>query len=151
MQEIFRCAHDSKRQYLIDPFLISNVCCKHDHFWRSFLSSPLFLSHLTTAVVCFCQWQQVYDRISNLRLYYVESGTQHHNKVIFWALCVAESVLVWMCHLAFSLCLAATKMYWDGFLYLFLRTSKPKIKLLKGVQYGTFKEREIWFQKRERV
>ncbi len=25
----------------------------------------------------------VYDRISNLRLYYVDSGTQHHNKMIF--------------------------------------------------------------------
>ncbi len=121
MQEIFRCAHNSKRQYLIDHFLIRNVCCKHDHIWRSFLSSPLFLSHLTTAVVCYWQWKQVYDQISNLRLYYVESGTQPHNKVIFWAPCVAESVLVWMGRLAFSLWLVATKIYWDGYWYLYCR------------------------------
>ncbi len=29
------------------------------------------------------QWQQVCDKTSNLRLYYVNSGTQHHNKRIF--------------------------------------------------------------------
>ncbi len=80
MQEIFRCAHN-KRQYFIEPFLMRSVRCKRKHFWRWFRSSPLVLSHLTTAVVW--QWQQVCDQISNLRLYYIDSGTQHHNKMIF--------------------------------------------------------------------
>ncbi len=83
MQEIFKRAHNNKRQYFIEPFLIRSVRCKHEHFWRSFLSSPLILSRLTTAVVGFFvwQWQQVCDQISNLRLYYIDSGTQHHNKM----------------------------------------------------------------------
>ncbi len=29
------------------------------------------------------QWQQVCDQISNLRLYYIDSCIQHHNKMIF--------------------------------------------------------------------
>ncbi len=41
------------------------------------------------------QWQQVCDQISNLKLYYVDSGTQQHNKMIL-APYVVESVLVWM-------------------------------------------------------
>ncbi len=51
MQEIFK--HNNKRQYFIEPFLIRCVRCKHKHFWRLFLSSPLVLSRLTTAVVVF--------------------------------------------------------------------------------------------------
>ncbi len=39
------------------------------------------------------RWQQVCDQISNLRLYYINSGTQHHNKMIL-APYVAESALV---------------------------------------------------------
>ncbi len=76
--------HNNKRQYFIEPFLIS-VRCKREHFWRSFLSSLLILSRLTTSCRRFFvwQWQQVCDQISNLRLYYVDSGTQHHNKMIF--------------------------------------------------------------------
>ncbi len=53
MQEIFRRAHNNKRQYFIEPFLIRSVRCKREHFWQSFLSSPLVLSRLTTAVVGF--------------------------------------------------------------------------------------------------
>ncbi len=97
MQEIFRHALNNKRQYFIEPFLIRSVRCKHEHFWLWFLSSPLVLSHLSTAVVVFFvwQWQQVCNQISNLRLYYIDSGTQHHNKMIF-APYVAKSALVWM-------------------------------------------------------
>ncbi len=43
----------TKGQYFIEPFLIRSVRCKHKHFWRWFLSSPLVLSRLTTAVVSF--------------------------------------------------------------------------------------------------
>ncbi len=53
MQEIFRRAHNKKRQYFIEPFLIRSVSCKPDHVWRCFLSRPLVLSRLTTAVVVF--------------------------------------------------------------------------------------------------
>ncbi len=53
MQEIFRSAHNNNRQYFIEPFLIKSVRCKHDNVWRSFLSSPLVLSRLNTAVVVF--------------------------------------------------------------------------------------------------
>ncbi len=64
MQEIFKRAHNNKRQYFIEPFLIRSVRCNTEHFWRSFLSSPLILSRLTTAVVGFFvwQWQQVCDQ-----------------------------------------------------------------------------------------
>ncbi len=58
------------------------------------------------------QWQQVCDQISNLRLYYIDSGTQHHNKMIFKAPYVAESVLVWMGHLQFSLCFCLQLALW---------------------------------------
>ncbi len=54
MQEIFRRAHNNKRQYFIEPFLIRSVRCKREHFWWWFLSSPPVLSCLTTAVVIFC-------------------------------------------------------------------------------------------------
>ncbi len=99
MQEIVRGDHNNKRQYFIEPFLIRSVCSKRDHVWRPFLSSPLVLSRLTTAVVVFFvwQWQQVYDQISNLWLYYVDSGTQQDN--------LADSALVWMGRL---LCFAAS-------------------------------------------
>ncbi len=53
MQEIFRRAHNNKRQYVIEPFLVRSVGCKRNHVWRSFLSSPLVLSCLTSAVACF--------------------------------------------------------------------------------------------------
>ncbi len=53
MQEIFRRAHNNKRQYFIEPFLIRSVRCKREHFWWWFLSSPPVLSCLTTAVVIF--------------------------------------------------------------------------------------------------
>ncbi len=53
MQEIFRGAHNNKIQYFIEPFLIRSVHCKREHFWRWFLSSPLVLSRLSTAVVGF--------------------------------------------------------------------------------------------------
>ncbi len=53
MQEIFRRAHNNKRQYFIEPFLIRSVSCKRDHVWRCFLSRPIVLSRLTTAVVVF--------------------------------------------------------------------------------------------------
>ncbi len=54
MQEIFRRAHNSKRQNVIETFLVRSVGCKRDHVLRSFLSSPLVLSCLTTAVIgCF--------------------------------------------------------------------------------------------------
>ncbi len=42
----------TKDNTLLNLFLIS-VCCKCEHFWRSFLSSPLVLSCLTTAVIVF--------------------------------------------------------------------------------------------------
>ncbi len=63
----------------------SGKASMNEKFGRWFLSSPLVLSRLTTAVVGFFvwQWQQVCDQISNLRLYYVDSGTQHHSKMIF--------------------------------------------------------------------
>ncbi len=32
MQEIFRHAHNNKRQYFIEPFLIRSVHCKREHF-----------------------------------------------------------------------------------------------------------------------
>ncbi len=85
-EEIFRRAHNIKRLYIIEPFLIRSVSCKRDHVWPSFLSSPLFLSRLTTAVVCFFCLAVAVDmqkNEANLRLYYVDSGTQHHNKIIF--------------------------------------------------------------------
>ncbi len=53
MQEIFRSAHNNKRQYTIQHFLIRSVLGKCDHVWPSFLSRPLVLSRLTTAVVIF--------------------------------------------------------------------------------------------------
>ncbi len=65
MQEIFRRAHNNKKQYIIEHL---SVCCKCNEFWWSFLSSPLVLLHLTTAVVVFFfvwQWHQVYDQICN--------------------------------------------------------------------------------------
>ncbi len=61
-----------------------SVSCKCDHVWRWFRSSLLVLSHLTIAVVIFFVWQrrQVCVQISNWSLYYIDSGTQHHNKII---------------------------------------------------------------------
>ncbi len=46
-------AHNNKRQDFIEPFLIRSVRFKREHFWRPFLSSPLVLSRLITAVVVF--------------------------------------------------------------------------------------------------
>ncbi len=54
MQEIFRSAHNNKKQYFIEPFLIRSVRWKRNHVWRRFLCSPLILSRLTTAVIVFC-------------------------------------------------------------------------------------------------
>ncbi len=52
-------------------------------------------------------WQQVYDNIYNLRLYYADSGTQQD--YILSSLCnLAESVLVWMGHIQFDLCFASS-------------------------------------------
>ncbi len=53
IREIYRRTHNNKRQNLLNLFWISSVCFKRDHVWRSFLSSPLVLSRLTTAVVVF--------------------------------------------------------------------------------------------------
>ncbi len=50
MQEIFRRTHNNKRQYFIEPYLIS-ISCKRDQVWLWFLSSPLVLSRLNTAGV----------------------------------------------------------------------------------------------------
>ncbi len=108
MQEIIRRAHNNKT-ILYLTFMIRRVCCKSEHFWRSFLSSPLVLSCLTTAVIVFFVWlwQQVYDNIYNLRLYYVDSGTQQD--YILSSLCnLAESVLVWMGRIQFDLCFASS-------------------------------------------
>ncbi len=53
MQEIFRSAHNNKKQYFIEPFLIRSVRCTRNHVWWRFLCSPLVLSRLTTAVIVF--------------------------------------------------------------------------------------------------
>ncbi len=95
MQEIFKRAHNKKRQYFIEPFLIKSVRCKHEHFWRSFLSTCFISFNHSCRRFFVWQWQQVCDQISNLRLYYINFGTQHHNKMIL-APYVAESALVWM-------------------------------------------------------
>ncbi len=81
MQEIFRRAHNNKRQYFIESFLIRSVHCKREQFWLSFLFSRLVLSRLTTVVVfLFGSCSRYAIKFLHLRLYYVDSGTQHHNK-----------------------------------------------------------------------
>ncbi len=54
MQEIFI-------EPFIEPFLIRSVRCKCKHFWWSFLSSLLVLSHLTTAVVVFLSGSAIHE------------------------------------------------------------------------------------------
>ncbi len=52
-----RCNKSSDKQQktiLYWNFLIRSVRCKRNHVWWWFLSSPLVLSRLTTAVVFFC-------------------------------------------------------------------------------------------------
>ncbi len=113
MQEIFRHAHNNKRQYFIEPFLIRSLHCKRKHFWRWFLSSPLVFitfNHRCRRLFVW-QWQQECDQISNLRLYYIDSGTQHHNEMIL-APYVAESALVWMGRLQFSFCFTSSLARW---------------------------------------
>ncbi len=101
-QEIFR--HNNKRQYFIEPFLTRSMRCKHDYVWRLFLSSPLVLSCLTTAVIGF----------------FSDSGSRYAIKFLIWG-CItsiwhptsqqdyilssyeAESALVWMGRLQFPL------------------------------------------------
>ncbi len=85
MQEIFRCTHNNK--HFIERFLIRSMSCKLDHVWRWFLSSTLVLSRLINHSYrfFFFVWQrkQLCVNISNWSLYYIDSGTQHHNKMIF--------------------------------------------------------------------
>ncbi len=38
-------------------------------------------------------FKSVWDQMYNLRLYYIDSGSQHHNKMIFEAPSAAESAL----------------------------------------------------------
>ncbi len=129
MQEIFRCAHNNKRPHFTEPFLIRSVRRKRDHFRPSFLPSPLVLSHLNTDVIsCFFrQWQQVYDKMYNLSCitsilapnvptrWYLSSLCFHWEKS-------CTNILRWFLYLYHR--------------YIFLRTSTPKIKLQKGVQYN---------------
>ncbi len=73
MQEIFIRTHNNKRPHFIEPFLTRSMRCKGEHFWQSFLSSPLILSHLKKSCRFFFfvwQWQQVCNQISNLRMHY---------------------------------------------------------------------------------
>ncbi len=51
MQEISRRAHNNKRKYFIESFLIKSVRCNREHFWWSIMSRLLVLSRLTTAVI----------------------------------------------------------------------------------------------------
>ncbi len=85
MQEIFRCALNNKRQYFIEPFLIS-VSCKRDHVCRWFRSNPLILliafNHSYRRIFL-SDRDSRYALISNWSLYYIDSGTQHHNKMIY--------------------------------------------------------------------
>ncbi len=111
MQEIFRRANNNKRQNFIEPFLIRSVCCKRDHFLRSFQSSPLVLSRLNTAAIRFLSG----------------SGSRYAIQFLIWGcitlilapnittrwylklLGVAESALVWMDRL---LCFSSSLARW---------------------------------------
>ncbi len=132
-----------------------------EHFWGPFLSSPLVLSRLTTAVVGFMSgsgsryaikfliWGRIWD-----------SGPQHDPSYL-WLAWLA-SLRKQQANQKIGSCILirqdkSTCFYqssWEKscknilrwFLVLipqiyciFLRTSKHKIKLQKGVQYGTFK------------
>ncbi len=82
-----------------------SVCCKRDHVWRWFLSSPLVLSRLTAAVGFLSgsgSSMRYNVKLEPLTYYILDSGTQHHNKMIF------ESALFWIGRLQFSLCFASS-------------------------------------------
>ncbi len=97
MQEIFRGAHNNKRQYFFFTFS-DKKCALQTQAFLTIVSvqSTRFISFNHSCRCFFAwQWQQVCNQISNLRLYYIDSGPQHHNKMIL-APYVAESALVWM-------------------------------------------------------
>ncbi len=94
----FRCAHNNKRQYsspdkkcaLQTPSCLTMVSVQSGRF--------IALNHSCRRFFIW-QWQQECDQISNLRLHYIDSGTQHHQDDILNSLCI---------RVQFSLCLTAS-------------------------------------------
>ncbi len=72
MHDIFRGAHNYKRQYVIEPFLIRSV--QTWAFWTTVSVQSTGFIMFNHSCRCFVwQWQQVCDHIYNLRLYYIDS------------------------------------------------------------------------------
>ncbi len=91
MQEIFRRAHNNKRQYFIEPFQ-----CELQ--MRSCLTmvSVQFARFIAFNHRCrnFFVWQrrQLCVKISNWSRFYIDSGTQHQNKII-----ILSFLCSWIC------------------------------------------------------